>query len=122
MARVVHFEIPADDPKRAVRFYEQALGWQINQWDGPDGPEDYWLAHTGEGMGIDGAIMPRGTYTSTINTVGVESLEQTLAAITAAGGRVLTEIMPIPGMGRIAQCADTEGNVFGVHEPSMPAS
>ena len=29
MARVVHFEITADKPERAVRFYEQALGWKI---------------------------------------------------------------------------------------------
>ena len=25
MSRVVHFEIPADDPKRAIKFYEKVF-------------------------------------------------------------------------------------------------
>jgi catechol 2,3-dioxygenase-like lactoylglutathione lyase family enzyme len=45
MARVVHFELAADDPERAVKFYQQVFGWQIHKWDGP---QDYWLATTGE--------------------------------------------------------------------------
>ncbi len=35
MSRVVHFEIHADDPERAAKFYERALGWTISKWDGP---------------------------------------------------------------------------------------
>lgn len=31
MPRVVHFEIPADDPGRAVKFYESVFGWQIQK-------------------------------------------------------------------------------------------
>ena len=44
MPRVAHFELPIDDPERAVKSYEQAFGWQINNWGGP---VDYWLATTG---------------------------------------------------------------------------
>ena len=35
MARVVHFELPADDPERAIAFYEQAFGWKFEKWEGP---------------------------------------------------------------------------------------
>ncbi|WP_424204801.1 VOC family protein [Sulfuricaulis sp.] len=35
MPRVVHFELPADDPQRAVAFYEKAFGWTITKWEGP---------------------------------------------------------------------------------------
>jgi len=28
MNRVVHFELPADNPERAVEFYKKAFGWQ----------------------------------------------------------------------------------------------
>ena len=58
MARVVHFELAADDPERAAKFYEGVFGWQIQKWDGP---QDYWLATTGpkDTPGIDGAIMRR---------------------------------------------------------------
>ncbi len=30
MPRVVHFEIPADDPERAIEFYRQVFGWKIH--------------------------------------------------------------------------------------------
>lgn len=29
MPRVVHFEIQADHPQRAMRFYQDVLGWQF---------------------------------------------------------------------------------------------
>lgn len=70
MARVVHFEITADDPKRAVRFYEQALGWKIEPYGGE---MSYWLAATGpdDAPGIHGAIMPRSKPgENTVVTVG----------------------------------------------------
>src|SRR5689334_19629414 len=35
MPRVVHFEIHAEDPERAARFYGGVFGWQINKWAGP---------------------------------------------------------------------------------------
>lgn len=34
MNRVVHFEISADDPTRAVNFYTNAFGWEIKKWEG----------------------------------------------------------------------------------------
>ena len=57
MPRVVHFEIHAQDPARAVRFYEQVFGWNAQRW----GSEEYWLLTTGpaEERGIDGAILRR---------------------------------------------------------------
>ena len=44
MSRVVHFEVLADDPARAVEFYQNVFGWEATKWDGP---EDYWLTTTG---------------------------------------------------------------------------
>ena len=38
MARVVHFEISADDPQRAVDFYARVFDWRSEKWDGP---QDY---------------------------------------------------------------------------------
>ena len=45
MSRVIWFEIPADDPGRAAKFYEDVFGWKVEKWDGPF---DYWLVTTGE--------------------------------------------------------------------------
>ena len=59
--RVIHFEIPVDEPQRAVAFYEAAFGWRISKWDGP---MDYWNVKTGEGPGINGALLRRGTVSA----------------------------------------------------------
>lgn len=44
MPRVIHFEIHADNPERAVKFYEKVLGWTFQKWGGP---MDWWLVTTG---------------------------------------------------------------------------
>src|SRR5262249_61118952 len=42
---VVHFEIPADDPERATKFYRELFGWDIQKFAADGGPE-YWLVRT----------------------------------------------------------------------------
>jgi predicted enzyme related to lactoylglutathione lyase len=37
-----------------------------------------------------------------------------MAKITAAGGKVITPKMAVPGVGWMAYCLDTEGNQFGI--------
>ena len=58
MPKVIWFEIPADDPGRAAKFYEDVFGWKVEKWDGPF---DYWLVTTGpdDEPGINGAIMTK---------------------------------------------------------------
>jgi uncharacterized protein len=121
MPRVVHFELGADDPERAVKFYRDVFGWQIHKWDGP---QDYWLITTGEAgtPGIDGAIMRREPEMTTINTVDVASLDDAVARITASGGTVVAPKMAIPGVGYFAYCKDTEGNTFGVMQSDLSAA
>ena len=124
MARVVHFEITADDPARAAGFYGKVFGWKFLRWEGS---QPYWLATTGEkgSAGIDGAIMNRhGSGQKVINTIGVESWEEAAKAIEAAGGKVGDKDL-IPGVGTFAYCEDTEGNLFGIMEAvpgGMPSS
>ena len=122
MSRVIHFELSADDPERAAQFYQKVFGWQINKWEGP---QDYWLATTGEQgtPGIDGAIMRRApNMPSVINTIGVASLDDALAKVTANGGAAVEPRMSIPGVGYYAYCQDTEGNNFGLMESDPSAS
>ena len=113
MSRVVHFEISADDPARALSFYERALGWKAVQW----GDQDYWLLATGdaEEPGINGALMPRReNWPAIVNTLDVASLADTVAAVAANGGKVIEARMVVPGVGYLAYCLDTEGNAFGL--------
>ena len=127
MPRVVHFEVPADDPERAARFYKSVFGWDISKWTGP---EDYWMVTTGpEGeMGINGGIMRRmgqadgGSPTAYVCTVGVDSLDKYVAKVETNGGTIVAPRMAVPGIGWMAYCKDTEGNQFGLMQPDEKAA
>jgi uncharacterized protein len=121
MSRVVHFELAADDPARARAFYENVLGWKVTQW----GDQDYWLVSTGEpgAPGIDGALQRRQpNWPAMVNTIDVVSLDATVAAVQANGGKLLEGPMPIPGVGYLAYCQDTEGNAFGLMQEDPSAA
>ncbi len=121
MSRVVHFEIPIDNPERAIGFYQGIFGWEIDKWDGP---EDYWLVKTGEGgeVGINGGFMRRQQPGQGVcNTIGVGSVDEYAQKVEGAGGQVVVPRMAIPGVGYLIYCQDTEGNVFGLFETDETA-
>lgn len=120
MPRVVHFEINADDPARASKFYSSVFGWNINKWDGPI---DYWMVDTGEdGPGINGGVTKRmQPNLATVNTVTVDDLDAYMKKVEAAGGKIVVPKGPIPGMGWLAYAIDSEGNTFGLMEPDDDA-
>ena len=121
MPRVIHFEIPAADLDRAEKFYAGVFGWKIEKWAGP---MDYRLATTGPDgePGINGAIMAReGPQSAVVNTVDVPSIDEAMRKVAAAGGKVLTPKMPVPGIGWAARCQDTEGNTFGLMQADPAA-
>jgi predicted enzyme related to lactoylglutathione lyase len=119
MPRIIHFEIPAENPERAVKFYQKVFKWKIEKWAGP---MDYWLVTTGEDKepGINGAITLKENLAATTNTVDVPSVDDFLKKIKEAGGKVVMPKTAVPGVGYMAYCADTEGNVFGImqNDPS----
>jgi len=114
MPRVIHFEINVDDPERAAKFYADTFGWQFQKWGGPT---EYWLVTTGEDgqPGINGGLMKRPhPGASTVNTIGVASVDDAVATVTKNGGKVVMPKTVIPTIGWFAYCTDTEGNTFGV--------
>jgi uncharacterized protein len=114
MPRVCHFEIPADDTKRAMKFFESVFGWKFENWSGGD--MEYWMTVTGPDSepGINGGLHPRGESKGTVNTIDVPNVDEYIGKIKKAGGKVLSEKMPIPTVGYFANCEDTEGNRFGI--------
>jgi len=114
MARPIHFELSAIDPTRAIAFYKAVFGWTIED---SHGAVEYYLITTGPGTepGINGAISrSRDGTVGTVNTISVTSVDESVASVTAHGGTVLMTPQPMPGVGRLAMCKDTEGNVFGI--------
>ena len=122
MPRVVHFEIPSDDPERAARFYGDLFGWTFQQWGGP---EPYWLVSTGarEEPGIDGGLLRRTPQSpGVVNTVDVPDLDEYVGRVERGGGRVVMPKMPVPGVGWLAYAQDPDGNTFGMMQADPAAA
>lgn len=122
MARVIHFELPVEEPQRAIDFYSSVLGWEIMKWDGP---MEYWLVKTGaeDEPGIDGGLFRRADEPwSEQLTIGVDSLDELSALWEERGGKIVTAKSAIPGVGWVAYGKDTEGNRFGLMESDPQAS
>ena len=121
--KVVHFEIPFDNKERAMKFYQELFGWELM-----DMPEmSYVLVHAAntdknnmvkDRGAIDGGMFPREKEApNSIIVIGVESIDEKIKEIEAAGGKVVSPKMPIPN-GHYARVADTEGNIIGLADGS----
>lgn len=120
MSKIVHFEIPADDPQRASAFYRDALGWQISRW----GEEPYWVVRAGEDdePGANGALVPRGDmHRAPVLIAGVADIDDALRRVESCGGNVAQGKLPVPGMGWSAYVIDPEGNTIGLFQSDMGA-
>jgi predicted enzyme related to lactoylglutathione lyase len=121
MNRPIHFEIPAEKPERAMKFYEKVFGWKFEKWGGP---MEYWVIRTGEDgtPGINGGLMPRRDPAQPcVNTMDVPDLDATIGMVESTGGQCAVPKMPIPGVGWLAYFKDTEGHIFGAMQPDPGA-
>jgi len=114
---VKHFAVHADDTDRARKFYESVMGWQFAAW----GPPGFFLIKTGtdEEPGVGGALQGRREIVAGKPmhgfecTIGVDSIDATIAAVEANGGKIVMPKSHIPTVGTLIFFEDTEGNVVG---------
>lgn len=121
MPKMVHFEIPADEPERAIKFYTDVFGWRIDRM--PGSQMEYWLINAGDikEPGINGAIMARGQEECIIDTIGVPDIDEYIKKIKSGGGKILRSKTAIRGVGYMAYFEDTEGNKLGIFCPDAAA-
>jgi uncharacterized protein len=129
MDKVVHFEITFDDQMRAKEFYRSAFDWDLQDSDMGGGitytsaitaPIDEKTRFPKEPGAINGGFTQKGAETpSPVITIGVDSIDDSIKKIEAAGGSVVTPRTPIPDVGAFAYFKDSEGNVMGLWETPM---
>jgi predicted enzyme related to lactoylglutathione lyase len=121
MNKVVHFEIPVDDVKRAQDFYSKIFGWKINVIPNMD----YTIVHTGptdekDGMlkesgFINGGMMKRSFgIKNLVITIDVEDIEAAISKAVSGGGKMIRGKTDVGDMGYSAYIEDTEGNIIGL--------
>jgi predicted enzyme related to lactoylglutathione lyase len=128
---IVHFEIPAEQPERAARFYRELFGWDIKEYEGAAaGGMKYWMVQTvptdAEGRptrpGVNGGLMQRMfPGQAPVNYISVADVDEFVRKAERLGAKTLMGKHPVQGMGWFAQLEDTEGNVFAVWETDPSA-
>jgi predicted enzyme related to lactoylglutathione lyase len=119
-ANIIWFEIPADKPERAKKFYGKLFGWKINPFPGM--PDYQHIDTGGADASPDGGLMKRMHPAHIITTyVNVPSVTKAMAKVKKLGGKICRPKTAVPQMGYFAICLDTEKNAFAVWEINRKA-
>jgi len=125
MDKVIYFEIPADNIKRAQDFYKNIFGWKIVEIPGMD----YYFVTTVEADqnmvpkepgAINGGMLKRSVPSEQpVIVIQVPSIDEYLKKISSSGGKVILPKMAVSIFGFYARVTDTEGNVIGLWETPL---
>ena len=123
MATIVHFDIGADNPARAKKFYEALFGWKIGTMPGL--PDYYEIETTdlNNVRGVGGGLTKRDNpqQSGITNFIGVSSIDASIVKLNELGCKVIQPKQSIPGYGWVAICCDTENNLFGLFQDDKQA-
>ena len=110
------FEIPALDMDRAVKFYNQVLGYSMSHMAMHNCTMAMFPCESGVGGAIckQENIQPSAQGSLVYLDCGPD-LSAALAKIEAAGGKIVMPKTAIGEHGFIALFLDTEGNKVGLH-------
>lgn len=114
MNPVIHFEIPAENMKRAEGFYSKVFGWKIET-----SFDSYFIVHTSEANEkhlstkpgeINGAIQNKNTaISSTRIGINVENIDEICKKVENEGGKIIIPKTKLPNS-YYSVISDTEGN------------
>lgn len=113
--RVVHFEIPCDNPEKTMKFFQDVFHWNFQQF----GNEEYWIVITGDDKlpGINGGLMKKKDPMQPIaNSIDVSNIDEYIKKVQQAGGNIVVPKMAIPTVGWLAYFKDPDGNIHGLYQ------
>ena len=121
MTRISYLDFSADEPERAIKFYNTVFGWQIKKWEGPF---EYLEFKTGEPNepGIEAGLAKRSKPEESLTPfINVPSVDNYVSKIEANGGKVIQPRTAIPGVGYMVVFKDTENNRLELMEEDQSA-
>jgi uncharacterized protein len=115
----IYFEIQADDPQRAIKFYVQVFGWKFSEVKGL--PIQYWTIETG---GSRGGLLKRPAKTpppecgtnAFVCSLEVANFDTTAQTIEQLGGIVALPKFAVPKTCWQGYFVDLDGNTFGIFQ------
>jgi uncharacterized protein len=112
---LVWYELLTTDPKAAVAFYTEVVGWKTEAW------KDYTMFVGGQGpLGgvtqLPDAAKQMGAPPYWQGNIQVADVDATVAKVKELGGKIL-HVETVPEIGRLAVIADPQGAVIAVYTP-----
>lgn len=119
MNNVMYFEIQADNPENAEKFYSAIFGWTFIKQEGL--PVEYWRIET---EGINGGLLkrpapvppPQSGTNAFVCSMEVENSDATAEKILQSGGKVALPKFAVPHTCWQGYFLDLEGNTFGLFQ------
>jgi len=112
---ITHVEIPAPDLAGAIVFYSAIFNWKIEIVK-EESYAFFMIGDTNTGGGLNASLKVAKEETGCQIVVDVEDIEQTLAAVQAAGGKIILAKTDIGGgHGYYAVIQDPNGNQLQIH-------
>lgn len=113
------FEIPVNDIERSKTFYESVFKIKMEIFEMPGTTMAFFPMSPGSGK-ANGAIAKSDSHKPSMEGVIVylnanPNMDDTLARVEAAGGKILLAKTNIGENGNMAFIMDTEGNKIGIH-------
>ncbi len=116
--RVVWYELLTSDPKAAMAFYSEVIGWKTQVFEQiPD--YTMWVSPQGPLGGVStlpDAAKQMGAPPYWQGNIVVADVDASVTKVKAFGGKVL-HVESVPTIGRLAVIADPQGAVITLYTP-----
>ena len=125
--KVVHFEVPAKNLKRAKDFYTRVFGWQMNDVQGMDYTlvgtvkTDKNQVPTEPGAINGGMVKLQKPFSGPVITIQVDDINASLKDIGKHGGKTVTKKTSMGEWGSFGYFKDSEGNLMGLFQAPAKA-
>jgi predicted enzyme related to lactoylglutathione lyase len=118
--RFVWYEHLTKDPKAAIAFYGDVIGWQTQPF-GEGGDYTMWVGSQGPLGGVIGLpeqAAKMGAPPHWMGHVQIENVDASAALVKELGGQIHHGPEDIPTVGRFAVIADRQGAFLSIFQPS----
>lgn len=118
---IIWHELVTGDPAASGAFYSAVFDFDYKEED-MGGLKAMVFEQNGEGFAD---VLPKPAPEAPdawLFYVEVKNAQETIDLAQQSGGSVVAPLMPLPPIGQIAWLADPTGAVFGIMQPSNPAS
>jgi predicted enzyme related to lactoylglutathione lyase len=107
-------ELLVSDLERIFTFYSELLGWR-KAGNRADATGMYQLFSDGtETVGSMGTMPGFSTLPLWLYYFNVDNIDEAAKRVQANGGKILFGPLGVPDRGRLVQCADAQGAIFGL--------